>query len=37
MASNSHAIACHITMEELRQMEPVIVVPEVEERIHVSQ
>ena len=37
MASNSHAIACHITMEQLRQMEPVIVVPEVEQRIHAAQ
>ena len=37
MASNGHAIACHIPLEELRQVPPVIVVPEAEERIHVRQ
>jgi hypothetical protein len=37
MASNGHAIACHIPLEELRQVEPVIVVPQVDERIHESQ
>jgi peptide/nickel transport system ATP-binding protein len=32
MASDGHAIACHIPLEELRQVEPVIRVPEPEER-----
>ncbi len=33
MASDGHAIACHIPLEELRQVEPVIRVPEPEERL----
>ena len=37
MASDTHAIACHIPLEELRQVEPVIVVPAKEERLHVHQ
>ena len=37
MASDTHAIACHIPFEELRQVEPVIVVPEKEERLHVRR
>ncbi|MDX1431487.1 MAG: ABC transporter ATP-binding protein [Gammaproteobacteria bacterium] len=35
MASNGHAIACHIPLEELRQVEPVIRVPKSSERLHV--
>ena len=34
MASDGHAIACHIPLEELRQVEPVIKVPDPKERIH---
>ena len=37
MASETHAIACHIPLEELRQVDPVIVVPAEEERLHVHQ
>ena len=37
MASDTHAIACHIPLEELEQVEPVIVVPSQEERLHVAQ
>ena len=37
MASDTHAIACHIPLEELQQVEPVIVVPAKEERLHVHQ
>ncbi len=37
MASDGHAIACHIPVDELRQVEPVIKVPQVDERIHVQQ
>ena len=37
MASEAHAIACHIPLEELRQVEPVIVVPADEERLHVAR
>ena len=37
MASNGHAIACHISLDELRKAEPVIVVPKAEERMHVAQ
>jgi len=33
MASEGHAIACHIPLEELRQVEPVIRVPAPDERI----
>jgi peptide/nickel transport system ATP-binding protein len=36
MASNGHAIACHIPLDELRQAEPVIAVPKSEERVHVT-
>jgi len=36
MASDSHAIMCHIPLEELRQVPPVIVVPQEEERLHVQ-
>jgi peptide/nickel transport system ATP-binding protein len=34
MAADGHAIACHIPLDELRQVEPVIKVPEPTERIH---
>jgi peptide/nickel transport system ATP-binding protein len=37
MASNGHAIACHIPLDELRKVEPVIAVPKQEERIHAPQ
>ncbi len=37
MASNGHAIACHIPLDELRQVEPVINVPKENERLHVQQ
>ncbi|HSS65493.1 MAG TPA: ABC transporter ATP-binding protein, partial [Gammaproteobacteria bacterium] len=37
MASESHAIACHIPLDELRQIEPVIRVPAKEERLHVKE
>jgi len=37
MASDGHAIACHIPLEELRQVEPVISIPREEERLHVQQ
>ncbi len=37
MASNSHAIACHIPLDELRRVEPVIRVPAEDERIHVQE
>ena len=37
MAADGHAIACHIPLAELRQVEEVIKVPEVEERLHVAQ
>jgi peptide/nickel transport system ATP-binding protein len=37
MAADGHAIACHIPLEELRKIEPVIHVPQVDERIHVKQ
>ena len=33
---NDHAIACHIPLEELRKVEPVIHVPTPEERLHVA-
>jgi len=36
MASNGHAIACHIELDELRKTEPVIRVPKAEERLHAS-
>lgn len=35
-AADGHAIACHIPLEELRSVEPVIHVPSKEERIHES-
>jgi len=34
MASEGHAIACHIPLDELEQVEPVIHVPDEEERTH---
>ena len=37
MASETHAIACHIPLEELQQVDPVIVVPAEEERLHVHR
>ncbi|MDX1513896.1 MAG: ABC transporter ATP-binding protein [Gammaproteobacteria bacterium] len=37
MASNGHAIACHIPLDELRQVEPVINVPKEDERLHVQE
>jgi hypothetical protein len=37
MAADGHAIACHIPLEELRKIEPVIHVPQADERIHVKQ
>ena len=37
MAADGHAIACHIPLEELRKIEPVIHVPQRDERIHVKQ
>ena len=37
MAADGHAIACHIPLAELREVEEVIKVPAVEERIHVAQ
>ena len=37
MASETHAIACHIPLEELRQVEPVIHVPKEDERLHVKE
>ncbi len=37
MATDGHAIACHIPLEELRKIEPVIHVPQQDERIHVKQ
>ncbi len=36
MASDGHAIACHISLDELRDVEPVIQVPEESERAHVQ-
>ena len=35
-ASDSHSIACHIPLEELRQVEPVIHVPDESERAHAT-
>jgi peptide/nickel transport system ATP-binding protein len=35
-ASDSHSIACHIPLEELRQVEPVIAVPDESERAHAT-
>jgi peptide/nickel transport system ATP-binding protein len=35
--SAGHAIACHIPLAELRQIEPVLTVPEQSERIHARQ
>ncbi|MFQ6022854.1 MAG: dipeptide ABC transporter ATP-binding protein [Acidiferrobacterales bacterium] len=37
MASEGHAIACHIPLADLREIEPVISVPQEDERIHVKQ
>ncbi len=37
MDSDAHAIACHIPLEELREVEPVIVVPTKEERTHIAR
>ena len=37
LASETHAIACHIPLEELERIEPVIVVPTREERLHVAR
>ena len=37
MASDTHAIACHIPLEELQQVDPVITVPAEEQRIHVHR
>jgi peptide/nickel transport system ATP-binding protein len=37
MAADGHAIACHIPLEELRKIEPVIKVPQLDERVHVKQ
>jgi peptide/nickel transport system ATP-binding protein len=37
MAAEGHAIACHIPLDELRQVEPVINVPKANERVHVQQ
>ncbi len=37
MASEGHAIACHIPLDELRQVEPVIRVPAEDERLHVKE
>ena len=37
MDGEGHAIACHIPLEELRQVEPVIHVPSMEERKHANQ
>ena len=37
MAAAGHAIACHIPLDELRKVEPVISVPEEAERIHARQ
>ena len=37
MDGEGHAIACHIPMDELRQVEPVIHVPSKEERLHAKQ
>ncbi len=37
MAADGHAIACHIPLEELRAVEPVINVPQIEERVHMQQ
>ena len=37
MASDAHAIACHIPLDELRQVEPVIAAPGKEERLHVDR
>ncbi|MFQ5545680.1 MAG: dipeptide ABC transporter ATP-binding protein, partial [Acidiferrobacterales bacterium] len=37
MAADGHAIACHIPVEELRKIEPVINVPQLDERIHVKE
>jgi peptide/nickel transport system ATP-binding protein len=36
-AADGHAIACHIPLEELRKVEPVIQVPDESERIHRRQ
>ncbi len=36
-AADVHAIACHIPLDELRKVEPVISVPHEAERIHVQQ
>ena len=37
MDGEGHAIACHIPMDELRRVEPVIHVPSKEERLHAKQ
>ncbi len=37
MVSDTHAIACHIPLDDLQQVEPVIVVPAREERMHAHQ
>jgi peptide/nickel transport system ATP-binding protein len=37
MAAAGHAIACHIPLAELRQVEPVITVPREDKRLHVQQ
>ena len=34
--NSGHAIACHIPLEELREIEPVINVPSQDERLHVQ-
>ena len=36
MAADGHAIACHIPLDELRQVEEVIRVPQRDERLHVQ-
>ncbi len=35
--NTGHAIACHIPLEELREIEPVINVPSLDERLHVKK
>jgi peptide/nickel transport system ATP-binding protein len=37
MAADGHAIACHIPLEELRKIEPVIKVPQLDERVHAKE
>lgn len=37
MSGDGHAIACHIPVEELSKIEPVINVPQLDERIHVKE